>query len=97
MEDWQISLERQVELYQWIQTSEGAMGGGVTNSWKNVYGEPPSDVQAYTFHGLFYENEPGMDDGTSDWFGMWTWTMDRLAQYYYITGAVTTTGYSTIS
>ncbi|KAH1006485.1 hypothetical protein HUJ05_007217 [Dendroctonus ponderosae] len=40
----------------------------------------------YTFHGLYYENEPLDDDGTSDWFGMWSWTTDRLAQYYYITG-----------
>ncbi|KAL1501876.1 hypothetical protein ABEB36_007119 [Hypothenemus hampei] len=89
VEDWKNSLARQVELYEWIQNPEGALGGGVTNSWKNVYGDPPADVKGYTFHGLFYENEPGMDDGTSDWFGMWTWTMDRLAQYYYITGDAT--------
>ncbi|CAH1128174.1 unnamed protein product [Ceutorhynchus assimilis] len=87
--DWQNSLIRQVQLYQYLQTPEGALSGGVTNSWKNVYGEPPSDVRANTFYGMFYENEPLMDDGTSDWFGMWTWSMDRLAQYYYITGDAT--------
>lgn len=28
---------------------------------------------------------PGYD-GASDWFGMQSWTADRLAQYYYLTG-----------
>lgn len=86
VEDWQNSLQRQLELYQWIQTSGGLFGGCVTNSWLNQYADPPADVKSYTFHGMFYENEPGNDDGTSDWFGMETWTVDRLAQYYYLTG-----------
>jgi hypothetical protein len=35
--DWQKSLVRQLELYRWLQSSEGAIAGGCTNSWNGVY------------------------------------------------------------
>jgi len=41
--------------------------------------------QSNTFHGMWYETQPGYE-GASDWFGMQSWTVDRLAQYYYLTG-----------
>jgi hypothetical protein len=34
---------------------------------------------------MWYKTQPGYE-GSSDWFGMQTWTIDRLAQFYYLTG-----------
>jgi len=45
IEDWSNALERQLELYSWLQTSDGLLGGGVTNSWNSAYEEPPAEVQ----------------------------------------------------
>ncbi|WP_461038758.1 glycoside hydrolase family 48 protein, partial [Streptomyces mayteni] len=38
--DWGASLDRQVEFYRWLQSSEGAIAGGATNSWEGHYGTP---------------------------------------------------------
>ncbi|KAF7271070.1 hypothetical protein GWI33_016030 [Rhynchophorus ferrugineus] len=87
VEDWAKSLERQLELYEYLQTEEGAFAGGVTNSWKGRYESPDSDLYVDTFHGLFYDWEPVYHDPPSNrWFGMQPWSADRLAQYYYVTG-----------
>ncbi|XP_066139275.1 exoglucanase B-like [Euwallacea fornicatus] len=84
--DWATSLERQLELYEFLQTPEGAFAGGVTNSWHGRYDTPDSNLTADTFHGLFYDWEPVYHDPPSNrWFGMQPWSTDRLAQYYYIT------------
>ncbi|CAG9859435.1 unnamed protein product [Phyllotreta striolata] len=85
--DWQTSLERQLEFYEWLQTPEGAFAGGATNSWNGRYDTPPADVTANTFHGMFYDWEPVYHDPPSNrWFGMQGWSVDRLAQYYYVSG-----------
>lgn len=64
IEDWQNSLSRQLELYEWVQTPEGALGGGVTNSWKNNYEVPPADVQVSMYcvlhHIKFIILNPGL-------------------------------------
>lgn len=86
-EDWKNSLDRQLEFYKWLQTPEGAFAGGATNSWKGRYDTPSSNVTGETFHGMFYEWEPVYHDPPSNrWYGMQSWTADRLAQYYYVTG-----------
>lgn len=85
--DWEKSLTRQLEFYQWLQTSEGAIAGGATNSWGGRYASPPSNLTSATFYGMFYDWEPVYHDPPSNqWFGMQVWSMDRLAQYYYVTG-----------
>jgi len=87
VEDWKKSLDRQLELYEYLQTSEGAFAGGVTNSWGGHYEKPPADLLNDTFHGMFYDWEPVYHDPPSNnWFGMQPWSTDRLAQYYYVTG-----------
>ncbi|XP_030746517.1 uncharacterized protein LOC115875237 [Sitophilus oryzae] len=87
VEDWKTSLDRQLELYEYLQTSEGAFAGGVTNSWKGRYDTPDSDLLVDTFHGMFYDWEPVYHDPPSNrWYGMQPWSADRLAQYYYVTG-----------
>ncbi len=83
--DWQISLNRQLEFYQWLQSSEGAIAGGATNSWNGNYSTPPAGTP--TFYGLAYEPHPVYSDPPSNqWFGFQAWTMERVAEYYYVTG-----------
>jgi hypothetical protein len=48
--DWETSLDRQLEFYEWLQVSNGTFGGGCTNSWKGRHLSYPSG-QA-TFHGM---------------------------------------------
>jgi glycosyl hydrolase family 48/cellulose binding protein with CBM2 domain/Big-like domain-containing protein len=83
--DWQNSLNRQLEFYQWLQSSEGAIAGGATNSWNGNYSAPPAGTP--TFYGLSYVEAPVYEDPPSNrWFGMQTWSLERLAEYYYTTG-----------
>jgi hypothetical protein len=86
--DWSASLARQMEFYQWLQSAEGAIAGGCTNSWNGQYGVPPSGDS--TFYGMAYDWEPVYHDPPSNnWFGMQAWSMERLAEYYYVTGNAT--------
>ncbi|MFI7543943.1 glycoside hydrolase family 48 protein [Actinoplanes sp. NPDC049599] len=83
--DWQASLNRQLEFYQWLQSSEGAIAGGATNSWNGAYQAPPAGTP--TFYGMSYVVAPVYEDPPSNrWFGMQTWSLERLAEYYYTTG-----------
>jgi hypothetical protein len=83
--DWAKSLDRQLELYRWLQTYEGAIAGGATNSWRGRYGAFPEDVN--TFYKLAYVEAPVyVDPPSNQWFGFQAWTMDRIAQLYYVTG-----------
>ncbi|CAG9768853.1 unnamed protein product [Ceutorhynchus assimilis] len=85
VQDWATSLQRQLELYKYLQTDEGAFAGGVTNSWNGRYDTPTSNLTSDTFHGMFYDWEPVYHDPPSNrWYGMQAWSTDRLAQYYYV-------------
>ena len=83
--DWAKSLNRQLEFYQWLQSSEGAIAGGATNSWNGRYEALPSGTS--TFYGMGYvENPVYADPGSNTWFGMQVWSMQRVAELYYKTG-----------
>jgi hypothetical protein len=83
--DWATSLGRQMEFLQWLQSSEGGLAGGATNSWEGQYGTPPSGTP--TFYGMFYDQAPVWHDPPSNqWFGFQTWGMERIAEYYQATG-----------
>ena len=83
--DWSTSLERQLELYRWLQSDEGAIAGGATNSWEGSYSPTPTGDA--TFYNMAYDWEPVYHNPPSNqWFGMQVWSMERLAEYYYITG-----------
>jgi hypothetical protein len=83
--DWQTSLGRQLEFYQWLQSSEGAIAGGATNSWGGDYSAPPAGTP--TFYGLSYTSAPVYEDPPSNqWFGFQAWSLERLAEYYYASG-----------
>jgi len=70
-----------------LQTVEGAFAGGATNTWNGRYDQPPSNLTSSTFYGMAYDWEPVYHDPPSNqWYGMQGWSIDRLAQYYYVTG-----------
>jgi hypothetical protein len=83
--DWSTSLDRQLEFYQWLQSADGGIAGGATNSWDGVYGAPPAGTS--TFYGMGYTEAPVYNDPPSNnWFGMQVWSMERIAQLYYASG-----------
>lgn len=82
--DWGKSLDRQLEFYQWLQSAEGAIAGGASNSNKGRYESWPSGTA--TFYGMGYiENPVYADPGSNTWFGFQAWSMQRVAEYYYKT------------
>jgi hypothetical protein len=79
------SFNRQMEFYQWLQSAEGGIAGGATNSWEGSYAQPPTGTP--TFYGMFYDVKPVYHDPPSNqWFGMQVWSMQRVAELYYATG-----------
>lgn len=83
--DWEKSLTRQLQLYKWLQSAEGGIAGGVTNSWDGSYSAPPSGLT--TFYGMAYDWQPVYHDPPSNqWFGFQAWSMERVAEYYQVTG-----------
>jgi len=83
--DWGQSLTRQLQFYTWLQSAEGGIAGGATNSWNGDYEAPP--VGTPTFFGLAYDFQPVFHDPPSNqWFGFQAWSMERVAEYYEVTG-----------
>jgi Glycosyl hydrolase family 48/Cellulose binding domain/Putative Ig domain len=86
--DWSTSLTTQLNMMQWLQSSQGAIAGGITNNWNGNYGDagkPPSGDA--TFDGMYYTSDPEYQNPPSNqWFGYQTWPMERVAEYYYVTG-----------
>ena len=86
--DWAKSTDRQIEFYRWLQSDEGAIAGGATNSWQGHHAEPPAGTP--TFYGMFYDEKPVYHDPPSNqWFGFQAWSMERVAEYYHATGDAT--------
>jgi hypothetical protein len=84
-QDWSTSLTRQLQFYTWLQSAEGAIAGGATNSWNGHYATPPSGLPK--FHGMAYDWQPVYHDPPSNqWFGFQAWTMERVAELYNVTG-----------
>jgi hypothetical protein len=82
--DWATSLQRQLDSYLWLQSAEGAIAGGATNSWNGQYAAPPAGTP--TFYGWAYDFQPVFHDPPSNqWFGFQVWSMHRVAEYYYVT------------
>ena len=83
--DWAKSLTRQLEFYRWLQSADGAIAGGATNSWGGNHGQPPAGTP--TFYGMFYDEKPVYHDPASNtWFGFQAWSMHRVAEYYHASG-----------
>ncbi|MFZ5989893.1 MAG: glycoside hydrolase family 48 protein [Bacillota bacterium] len=83
--DWATSLKRQLEFYTWLQSAEGAIAGGATNSWNGRYDKYPVGIS--TFYDMAYEENPVYQDpGSNTWFGFQAWSVQRVAELYYETG-----------
>jgi len=83
--DWATSLNRQIEFYTWLQSAEGAFAGGATNSVNGNYGARNSSLPS--FYGQQYDYQPVYHDPQSnEWFGFQVWSVQRVAEYYYVTG-----------
>ncbi|MFP4345499.1 MAG: glycoside hydrolase family 48 protein, partial [Anaerolineales bacterium] len=83
--DWATSLDRQLEFYRWLQSDEGAIAGGATNSVNGRYEAHPDGVS--TFYGMAYDEAPVYHDPPSNtWFGFQAWSVERVAEHYYLTG-----------
>ncbi|HEX7056713.1 MAG TPA: glycoside hydrolase family 48 protein, partial [Bacilli bacterium] len=80
--DWETSLQRQLEFYTWLLSSEGAIGGGATNSVGGSY--QPYQAGKSTFYNMVYDEAPVYHDPPSNtWFGFQAWPVERIAEYYY--------------
>jgi hypothetical protein len=44
--DWATSLTTQLNLFQWLQSAQGAIAGGITNNWGGNYGDVSSRHRA---------------------------------------------------
>jgi hypothetical protein len=83
--DWAGSLTKQLEFFRWLQSSEGGIAGGASNSWAGRYATPPAGDP--TFYGMAYDFQPVYHDPPSNqWFGFQAWPMERVAEYYNQTG-----------
>uniref|UniRef100_I5AVQ9 Glycosyl hydrolase family 48 n=1 Tax=Eubacterium cellulosolvens (strain ATCC 43171 / JCM 9499 / 6) TaxID=633697 RepID=I5AVQ9_EUBC6 len=84
-EDWDKSYDTQLDFYTWLQSEEGGVAGGASNNYNGDYSPAPKNVS--TFNGLAYTEAPVYHNPDSNqWFGMQTWSMQRIAELYYETG-----------
>ena len=80
--DYEESLKRQIEMYQWLQSQEGPFAGGCTNSYNGRYDKYPSDLP--TFYNMVFTAHPVYaDPGSNHWIGNQVWSTQRLAELYY--------------
>jgi len=84
VQDWAKSLTTQLNFYAWLQSAEGAIGGGATSSYNGAY--DPYPPNATTFNNMAYVVSPVYQDPPSNsWIGWQAWSMERLAEYYFLT------------
>lgn len=91
--DYEESLKRQLEFYLWLQSADGPIAGGATNSWNGryeTYKYNATDTAKYgtdkpaTFYKMAYLEHPVyLDPGSNHWIGNQVWAVQRLAELYY--------------
>lgn len=80
---WKGSLYRQIEMIRWLQSPEGAIAGGVTNSYDGAYVTPTDGRQNAKFYGMNYIYSPVWHDPVSNkWAGFQAWGQGRTADLY---------------
>ncbi len=83
--DYKESLKRQIEMYLWLQSKDGPIAGGCTNSWNGRYEDYPSG-QSQFYKMAYVEHPVYADPGSNHWIGNQVWAVQRLAElYYYVT------------
>ena len=81
--DYTTSLQRQLEMYLWLQSADGPFAGGCTNCYNGDYSTYPSGVP--TFYKMAYIEHPVYaDPGSNHWTGNQFWATQRLAELYYL-------------
>ena len=81
--DWLTSMYRQLEMIRWLQTPEGLIAGGVSNSWHGRYETPADGRDNFTFYGMYYTYAPVWHDPPSNnWFGFQAWGIQRVADLF---------------
>lgn len=80
--DYTTSIQRQIEMYLWLQSADGPFAGGCTNSFEGQYKSYPSSIS--TFYDMAYVEHPVYaDPGSNHWIGNQVWSTQRLAELYY--------------
>lgn len=78
---WATALTRQIEGIRWLQSAEGPVAGGCSNSWKGRYETPTDGRQTAKFYGMYYTYSPVWHDPPSNnWPGFQGWGLERLAE-----------------
>lgn len=81
--DWGLSFDRQMEFYEYLQSPQGPIAGGATNSWNGDYSPHPAGRS--TFYGMAFDENPVYEDpGSNTWPGFQGWSVERLAELYYL-------------
>jgi len=85
---WAGARYKTIDFWEWLQSEEGAIAGGATNSFNGQYGNPAEGgITGYFSNGMAYQWEPVYHDPPSnDWFGMQAWSQERNAEYCYLSG-----------
>ena len=74
---WAPTPEERQQFFDWIENN---WGGNYGDAGKPPTGDP-------TFDGMYYDPQPEYHNPPSNqWFGYQTWPIERLAEYYYVTG-----------
>lgn len=81
--DYEESLKRQLEMYEWLQSADGMFAGGCSNCYNGDYSKYPADLS--TFYDMCYVEHPVYaDPGSNHWIGNQVWSTQRLAELYYV-------------
>lgn len=80
---WVGSVYRQAELNRWLQSPEGPIAGGVSNSLDASYQPATGGRQNATFYGMHYVYSPVWHDPQSNnWVGFQAWGQGRTADLF---------------
>ena len=88
---WLTSVYRQIEMIRWLQTPEGPIAGGVTNSYAGDYRVPDGGRELAKFYGMSYVYSPVWHDPLSNnWVGFQGWGQGRTADLFLVVSDKTT-------
>jgi len=80
---WLGSVYRQLEMIRWLQSPEGPIAGGVSNSYFARYETPNDGRENATFYGMYYVYAPVWHDPPSNnWVGFQAWGQARTADLF---------------
>lgn len=87
---WLGSLYRQIEMIRWLQSPQGPIAGGVTNSYSGRYDAVTGRPGAGKFYGMDYTYSPVWGDPPSNnWVGFQAWGQNRTADLFLETSTAT--------